>query len=138
MMSTIEARETELRTNLDALEDWFSQYEYLLGFAEDLDELPEEERTAQTRIEGCTAPAWLSLAKKRDGSIALRGTSDALTVRALLGLIADLIAGIPSEEIASWEPTFMEHAALQEHFTTDRKAGLQEALRRIRAFAAEG
>lgn len=133
--SIIEAREQEFLENLAMLEDWFSQYEYLLGFASELPPLPEAECLEENRLNGCTAPAWLQLARTPDGKMELRGTSDSLIVRAIMGLTASMIQDAPLYEIARWAPRFPETDPLRKQFAAGRRKGVGQMLQGIGDFA---
>lgn len=136
--STVCEREREFLDNLALLEDWFSQYEYLLGFAEELDPLPEGECTEETRLGGCTAPAWMQLERTAAGTMALRGRSESLIVQAIMGLASSMIRDAPLPEIAAWAPSFTEVPPLRRQFAADRRKGVALMLRRIGEFARAG
>ncbi|MFR7755247.1 MAG: SufE family protein, partial [Bacteroidales bacterium] len=103
-MSEVEEREKRFLDALAQLDDNVLQHEYILSFASCLDMLVPEECTDENALTGCTADAWLELREDGAGGIAMRGASDALIVRGLLGAVSEMIAGVPAADIARWHP----------------------------------
>lgn len=136
-MSIITQREDKLIGNMALLEDTLLQYEYLLSFAEEVEDLAPDERTAQTLVRGCTSQAWISLEVDGEGGVRLRGASEALVIRGIMGIMCALTRKAPCAEVASWEPRFTEDANFAAHIGPSRRGGIAAMIKRIREFARQ-
>ena len=78
--------------DLNALGDWFLQYEYLLRISADLPRIPPERRTEEKRVKGCQSGVWLELGYA-DGAVRVTADSEALIIRGLLSIAVYLLNG---------------------------------------------
>ena len=134
-MSEVEEREERFLDALAQLDDNVLQHEYILSFASCLDMLAPEERTDENALAGCTADAWLELREDGAGGIAMRGASDALIMRGLLGAVSEMIAGVPATDIARW-PRLIRETRVGRQLLAQRRRGLASFAERITDFAA--
>lgn len=134
-MSEVERREARFLEALEQLDDNVLQHEYILSFAAKLAMLPESERSKENALTGCTAQAWLELAKDGQGGIAVRGASDALIVRGLLGAVSEMIAGVPVGDVAAWQPHFMDETQVGRQLLAQRRRGIASFVERIVSYA---
>lgn len=135
-MSEIEEREERFLDALEQLDDNVLQHEYILSFASCLDMLAPEECSDENALAGCTANAWLELRKDGAGGIAIRGTSDALIVRGLFGAVSEMIAGVPTADIARWHPRLIRETRFGRQLLAQRRKGLAAFAERITDFAS--
>lgn len=135
-MSEVEEREERFLDALAQLDDNVLQHEYILSFASCLDMLVPEECTDENALTGCTADAWLELREDGAGGIAMRGASDALIVRGLLGAVSEMIAGVPAADIARWHPRLVRETRVVRQLLAQRRRGLASFAERITDFAA--
>ena len=84
--ASIEAREDEFLGNFELLDDTLLQFEYILSFIGDLNAIPEEDRTNDSKVEGCASNAWLLL-EARNSRLKLSLGSDSLIIEGLLGAL---------------------------------------------------
>ena len=133
-MGTITEREDEFMGNLALLDDALLQYEYVLAFADEVEDLPEGERTEQTRIRGCSSRAWMSL-EASGGVIRMRAASDALVIRGIMGIISALTKDAPCAEVATWRPRFLDAPGVAAQLSANRRSGVSAMLKRVIAFA---
>lgn len=136
-MTVVEDRERSFLEALGQLDDGVLQYEYVLSFAAELELLSPEECTDENLLSGCTAQAWLELGFDGDGGIAMRATSDALVVRGLLGAVSEMIKGVPVEDIAAWNPCFMNETQAGRQLLSQRRRGLSSFVERIVQYASK-
>ena len=137
--ASIKARESEFLGNLELLDDTLLQFEYLLSFIEDLNAIPEEDRTDDCKVGGCASNAWLML-EARNGRLKLRLGSDSLIIEGLLGALTWMLDTQPLEDVAAWQPRFLKHPQMKPHLNSDRSHGIASIVKAIQAFceAASG
>lgn len=129
----IEAREDEFLGNFELLEDTLLQFEYLLSLIEDLNAIPEEERTDDCKVEGCASNAWMILEVCND-CLKLRLGSDSLIIEGLLGALTWMLDTQPLEDVAAWQPRFLKHPQMKPHLNSDRSHGIASIVKAIQAF----
>lgn len=134
-MSSVQEREQEFINAMHVLDDVVLQHEYILSFAGALDVLPEEERTTDAFLTGCSAQAWVRFERTEQGCVHMRGWSDALVVRGFLGLIACMTESASCEELSFWEPEFLHESVLGRQIMASRKRGLSSLIVRMKEFA---
>ena len=122
--------------DLNALGDWFLQYEYLLRISAPLPRIPPERRTEEKRVKGCQSGVWLELAYA-DGRVRVTADSEALIIRGLLSIAVYLLDGRAPAEIAAWEPRYIAETNIRQQITTDRFNGLSSVIAAVKAFALE-
>lgn len=131
--ASIKAREDEFLGNFELLDDTLLQFEYLLSFIEDLNAIPEEERTDDCKVEGCASNAWMTLEACND-CLKLRLGSDSLIIEGLLGALTWMVDTQPLEDVAAWQPRLLEHPQLKPHLNADRRHGIASIVKAILAF----
>ena len=72
------ARLRSIVTDLDFLDDWDERYRYLIDLGRRLDPLPHEAYSEANRVPGCASQVWLLMSRNADGSLSIKGDSDAL------------------------------------------------------------
>ena len=132
-LSIAEAEQSYI-DDLNTLEDWFLQYEYLLRISADLPRIPEERRTEDKRVRGCQSGVWLELGYA-DGAVRVTADSEALIIRGLLSIAVYLLNGRAPAEIAAWEPRYIAETNIRRQITTDRFNGLASVIDTVKAFA---
>jgi cysteine desulfuration protein SufE len=133
------ARLSGIVADLDFLDDWDERYRYLIDLGRRLDPLPQEAYSEAHRVPGCASQVWLLMHRNADGSLAIRGDSDALIVKGLVALVLAMFDGRPLAEIAGLDaPGFFAAIGLRDHLTSQRANGLASMVARIKAEAAKG
>ncbi|MCC8123781.1 MAG: SufE family protein [Oscillospiraceae bacterium] len=122
--------------DLNTLEDWFLQYEYLLAISADLPHVAQEERTCLTRVRGCQSGVWLVL-EYTDGKVGIRADSEALIIRGILSIVVRLLDGRTPEEIVAYCPRFIADTNIGTQISTDRFRGIHTVIETIQGFAAQ-
>ena len=101
--------------------------------------MPDAERSAANKVQGCVSQVWLSTQVDRDGGVprlSFIGDSDAHIVRGLIAILFSLYSGKPADEIVridARERLGLLH--LNEHLTPQRSNGLMAMVKRIRTDA---
>lgn len=132
---SIEEAEQSYIDDLNTLEDWFLQYEYLLRISADLPRIPPERRTEDKRVRGCQSGVWLEL-EYAGGCVTVRADSEALIIRGILSIAVYLLTGRSPGEIAAWEPRYIRETNIRKQISTDRFKGLSSVIDTVKTFAA--
>src|SRR5580692_11241199 len=94
----------EIRENFALLDDWDDRYRYVIELGRTLDPMPEAERSAANKVQGCASQVWLSRKLARSGDepvLSYLGDSDAHIVRGLIAILLTLYSGKSPHEILS-------------------------------------
>lgn len=119
------------------LDDWDEKYRYLIDLGKSLPPLPQEAYTEANKVAGCASQVWLVLERARDGTLNLRGDSDALIVKGLVALVLTMFSGHSAELILRMDATALfRQIGLESHLTAQRANGLASMVARIKAEAA--
>jgi cysteine desulfuration protein SufE len=129
----------EILADFELLDDWEDRYRYVIELGRKLEPLPDADRSAANKVQGCVSQVWLATHVDRSGAIprlSFVGDSDAHIVRGLIAILFSLYSGKPADEIAqidAAERLGLLH--LNEHLTPQRSNGLMAMVRRIRSDA---
>jgi len=119
------------------LDDWDDRYKYLIDLGRALDPYPEEKRDDAHKVKGCASQVWLDVERK-DGSLTMRGDSDAHIVKGLVALMISLYSGkSPGDILAVNAEEALAPLDLTAHLTPQRSNGVASMIARIRAIASD-
>ena len=121
--------------DFELLDDWEDRYRYVIELGRKLEPLPDEERTAANKVQGCVSQVWLSTRVKPNSTPRLTfiGDSDAHIVRGLIAILFALYSGKTAQEILSIDAgKTLGTLHLKEHLTPQRSNGLMAMVKRIR------
>ena len=91
-------------------------------------EYPEEDRTEENFIHGCTSNAWIKLISK--DPIQINTVSDSLIISGLLYLLEEVFNGEPKSSIDSYSgQDLIDGFGLEGNISTQRLRGFAEAVR---------
>jgi len=120
----------------DFLGDWEERYRYLIDMGRALEPLSADEHCDTNKVQGCVSQVWLVLNTAPDGTLAIRGDSDAHIVKGLVALLIRLYSGRPPAEAAAIDAReVLGGIGLGEHLSPQRSNGLAAMVTRIRAVA---
>ena len=137
-MTTID----DIRDNFELLDEWDDRYRYVIELGRTLDPLPEEDHSAENKVQGCVSQVWLSKRLDRNGNgeplLHYRGDSDAHIVRGLVAIVLMLFSGhTPKEILATDALALFKEFGFGEHLTPQRSNGLRAMVERIKNDARE-
>ncbi|MBO3759376.1 SufE family protein [Ciceribacter sp. L1K23] len=134
-MATLE----EIKEDFAFLDDWEDRYRYVIELGKALPDLPEEKRTAESKVRGCASQVWL-VPHAGDGAdpiITYEGDSDAHIVRGLVAIVLAAYSGRHASEIVKLDALeLFATLGLIEHLSAQRANGLRSMVQRIREEAA--
>jgi cysteine desulfuration protein SufE len=127
----------EILADFDLLSDWEDRYRYVIELGRGLAPLPDSERNATNKVQGCVSQVWLSTRIDRSGGrLNFIGDSDAHIVRGLIAILFALYSGKTAQEILSIDAgEKLGQLGLKEHLTPQRSNGLMAMVKRIRSDA---
>jgi cysteine desulfuration protein SufE len=137
-MTTID----EIRDNFELLDEWDDRYRYVIELGRTLEPLPEEEHSAENKVQGCVSQVWLSKRIERGNGgapiLKYRGDSDAHIVRGLVAIVLSLYSGRTPQEILSTDAiAVFNEFGFRDHLTPQRSNGLRSMVERIKTDARE-
>jgi cysteine desulfurase/selenocysteine lyase len=135
-----QAAAAELTDVFDFLEDWTEKYQHLIEIGSHLPPMPDELKTDATRVPRCQSTVFLH-ARKKPGTkdvVEFLADSDADIVRGLLAVLQRLYSGQHAGAVEAFDAeAFLQQLGLDRNLTMGRRTGLDEMIRRVRAFAAD-
>ena len=117
------------------LEEWEDRYRYVIELGKQLPDLPDSEKTAEHKVQGCASQVWLvsETGEGGDPAMIFRGDSDAHIVRGLVAIVLAVYSGHKASEIASTDAIdIFNRIGLVEHLSSQRANGLRSMVKRIR------
>jgi len=128
----------EILADFEFLDDWEDRYRYVIELGRKLEPLPEDERNAANKVQGCVSQVWLSTTVEPGSPPRLTfiGDSDAHIVRGLVAILFAIYSGKTADEILSVDARqTLGELHLNEHLTPQRSNGLMAMVNRIRSDA---
>ncbi|WP_349437797.1 SufE family protein [Pararhizobium sp. A13] len=130
----------EIIDNCSYLDDWQDRMSYVIELGRKLPEMPEEKRTAETKVQGCASQVWLVThadSAKSDPILTFEGESDAHIVRGLVAIVLSIFSGKPASDILKIDALdLFGRMGLIEYLTAQRANGLRSMVKRIKDEAA--
>lgn len=96
--------------------------------------LPPAQRMEANRVEGCLVRVWF-MAEFRDGQCFFQCDSDAVSLKAVGGLLCELYSGFTAEEILTSGPGALEPLQILHQLAENRQRTIARIEEKIREFA---
>ncbi len=118
------------------LDEWEDRYRYVIELGKQLPDLPEADKTAENKVQGCASQVWVVSHAEDDSAdpvMTFDGDSDAHIVRGLVAIVLTVYSGKHASEIVRTDAieTFSK-IGLVEHLSAQRANGLRSMVKRIR------
>lgn len=129
----------EMIDNFGFLDDWEDRMRYVIELGKALPDLPDSEKSAENKVQGCASQVWLSVSSSdgADPEMTFRGDSDAFIVRGLVAIVLAAYSGKKASDVVSFDALdLFKQLGLLEHLTAQRANGLRSMIQRIREEAA--
>ncbi|KAB7619726.1 SufE family protein [Alkalilimnicola sp. S0819] len=128
----------ELLENFELITNWEDRYRVLIDLGRNLPDFPEEAKTEENRVEGCTSQVWL-LCNSLPGEpprIELRADSDSFIVKGLLAILLLTYSGHTAEEIKRIDiEDIFRQLGLEQNLSPNRRSGFFATVETIHALA---
>lgn len=129
----------EIVENFELFDDWEDRYRYVIELGKEMPPLPEVQRTASYKVDGCASQVWLVPEIGADaGARVLRfeGDSDAMIVRGLIAILRALFSGQPLPEVATTDAAAeLGRLGLDQALSAQRSNGLRAMVARLQDIA---
>lgn len=130
----------DLEESFEFLDNWEDRYRLLIDMGRELPEFPEDARTEDNRVEGCTSNVWLihDLEPGSPARIRFRADSDAFIVKGLIAIILLAYSGRTAEEIRQTDiEALFTRLGLEQQLTPNRRNGFFAMVERIHEIAEQ-
>ncbi len=125
----------ELVENFALFEDWEERYRYLIDLGRTLPDMPEDMKTDEALVKGCTSRVWLHPDIK-DGILHFQADSDAHIVRGLVALLMSAYQDQPVAEIPNIDlKSAFSEIGLDQHLSPNRRSGFYAMVETIQKLA---
>ena len=129
----------EIVENFELFDDWEERYRYVIELGRGMPALPQERRTAATKVDGCASQVWLvpEVRNSAEGPrLFFQGDSDAMIVRGLISILISLISGRRLDEIRHLDIRGeLARLSLDQALSSQRSNGLRAMVARIEDIA---
>lgn len=124
----------ELIETFELLDQWDERYRVLIDLGRNLPAFPEEARTEDNRVEGCTSNVWLIHETTDDTPVRhrFRADSDAFIVKGLIAIVLMAYSGRTQEEIRNTDiRDIFSRLGLEQNLSPNRRDGFYAMVERI-------
>nr|VFK20031.1 MAG: cysteine desulfuration protein SufE [Candidatus Kentron sp. LPFa]VFK34089.1 MAG: cysteine desulfuration protein SufE [Candidatus Kentron sp. LPFa] len=127
----------QLIEDFELLDNWENRFNYIMELGEKLPLIPEEDKTNENLVQGCTSKSWVK-GGFTDGTFDFVADSEAVIGRGMLSLARNIYAGKTAKEVLDIDMLgFANRTGLMEHLTPTRQKGLYALIARIRDLATQ-
>ena len=123
---------TNLRELFMLFEDPKDKFVQLMDMAKESEQLKENEKVEQNKINGGTSRAWVVTKQNGDDTYTFRTDSDSLIVKGLLTILEQVFSGQTADTILSINSSDILHSiGLDKTITSQRTNGFSSAVQKI-------
>ena len=123
---------TSLRELFMLFEDPKDKFVQLMDMAKESEQLKENEKVEQNKINGCTSRAWVVTEQNDDDTYTFRTDSDSLIVKGLLTILEQVFSGQNADNILSINSSDILYSiGLDKTITSQRTNGFSSAVQKI-------
>ena len=123
---------TSLRELFMLFEDPKDKFVQLMDMAKESEQLKENEKVEQNKINGCTSRAWVVTEQNGDDTYTFRTDSDSLIVKGLLTILEQVFSGQDADNILSINSSDILYSiGLDKTITSQRTNGFSSAVQKI-------
>ena len=121
-----------LRELFMLFEDPKDKFVQLMDMAKESEQLKENEKVEQNKINGCTSRAWVVTEQNSNDTFTFRADSDSLIVKGLLTILEKVYSGQTAENILSINSSDILYSiGLDKTITSQRTNGFSSAVQKI-------
>ena len=123
---------TNLRELFMLFEDPKDKFVQLMDMAKESEQLEDNEKVEQNKINGCTSRAWVVTKQNGDNTYTFRTDSDSLIVKGLLTILEKVFSGQTADNILSINSSDILYSiGLDKTITSQRTNGFSSAVQKI-------
>ena len=126
---------SEIEENFSFFSDWEERFQYIIDLGKSLPDLPDNFKTDEFKVKGCTSQVWL-FPEKIDDKFYFRADSNAFIVRGLIYIILAAYNGKSAGEILSVDikQVFLR-LGLEQNLSPNRRNGFFSMVEKIESYA---
>lgn len=118
------------------IDDPMERYELLFEYADEVDPLPTEHWTDESRVAGCQSEAHVRASVDSvTGALVVEGAADAQIVQGLIAITVQGLAGLTPAQVLEVPPSFIEAMRLNQSLTPSRSNGFLNMYAKVQAAA---
>jgi cysteine desulfuration protein SufE len=129
---TIQETQRRIIEEMAAHQNLTDKYAYLIGVGRSLEVTGQSIRREENLLRGCQSNVWLQVAY-RDGKITIRGDSDSLIIKGMIGLLIRVLNDRQPGDILDANLYFLDETGLSAHLSPARSDGLAAIIGHIRS-----
>ena len=123
---------TSLKELFMLFEDPKDKFVQLMDMAKESEQLKENEKVEQNKINGCTSRAWVVTEQNSNDTFTFRADSDSLIVKGLLTILEKVYSGQTADNILSINSSDILYSiGLDKTITSQRTNGFSSAVQKI-------
>ena len=123
---------TSLKELFMLFEDPKDKFVQLMDMAKESEQLKENEKVEQNKINGCTSRAWVVTEQNSDDTFTFRADSDSLIVKGLLTILEKVYSGQTADNILSINSSDILYSiGLDKTITSQRTNGFSSAVQKF-------
>lgn len=131
---SIEEKRDALVEELAPFEDHFERFAYIVDRAKANPPLDEAYKIDAFLIEGCLSRLWV-YPEFKEGKCYFHTDSDAAITKGTSTLLCGLYSGEEPAAVIGLEPDFLAEVGVTQHLSPNRRNGLTNVRKRIKAYA---
>lgn len=124
----------------DMLGDWDARYEYLVELGEQMEPMPDEEKSEDNRVKGCMSQVWVQAYKDPADRSRIRyhGDCDTAVIKGVLALLIKMASGKTARDADALDvDEVFERLNLDEHLSPNRHVGVYAIVELMKSQARE-
>lgn len=129
---SLEKKISTIIDDFSFFDSWEEKYEYLIDLGKSLTPLNKDSKNDLHLVQGCQAKVWL-VCEIRNGKLILKGDSDAIITKGLVGLLIFVFNNSYIEEVVQSDNYFLAEIGLNKHLSMTRSNGINEMIKKIRS-----
>ena len=131
---SIEEKRDQIVEELMPFEDHFERFAYIIDRAKRHPPLADAYKIETFLIEGCLSQLWI-FPEFKEGKCFFHTDSDAAITKGTAALLCELYSGESPASIIGLEPDFLADVGITQHLSPNRRNGLTNVRKKIRAYA---
>ncbi len=134
MSQILEKQEALIEEFAMLAEDFEMSINYIMELGEQMEGLPEEDRSEENIVKGCQSKVWLT-ANLEEGKVVYRGDSNTAITKGLVSLLIRVLSNEKPEDILNEEITFPGKIGLNRFIGTQRSNGFGAMIKQMKIYA---
>ncbi len=130
MTTSMDDIQNQVILEMQFLDDWFDQYDYLINAGKQLDPLDNQYKSEEFQTPGCQSAVWI-YPNHSDGIITFQAESDSAIIKGMLALILRVVNHQSPRNIINTPLFFIDKTGLKSHLSPSRSNGLQAIIKHI-------